>query len=165
MISKTKNTASIRQPNTGRILGTAALALAAVLVSGAGVKASTVIVTPSNFASSGWSVQDVRSGGTSTFSSAQPRDGNGSYELSLAVSLTDNSKATLFHPGGDGLALSDFIAGSNNLGFEYYRDGTSTANTIDAPAFRLYFGTGKPQLVWEASYNGITSSTPVPLNS
>ena len=53
-MSKTKIAASVKRRSTGRILGTTALALAAVLISGANAKASTVIVTPTNFASSGW---------------------------------------------------------------------------------------------------------------
>jgi hypothetical protein len=158
MISKTKNTASVRQPNTGRILGTAALALASVLMSGANAKASTTIVTPTNFASSGWSVEDIQAGGTAGFSSAQPRDGNGSYELSLT---TDNgSKATLSHTGGDGLTLSAFDTGTDSiLGFDAYKDSSLSSSAVVAPAFHLYIGGYSNQLVWEASDNVVPTST------
>ena len=168
-MSKTKIAASVKRRSTGRILGTAALALAAVLISGANAKANTVIVTPTNFPSSNWSTDITRgnpsynTNGVAKFSSVHDAlSENGSFELSMPA---DPDKATLFHLGGDGLTLATLIGGGNNLGFEYFRDSTSTAANIDAPAFRLYFGTLKPQLVWEASYNGITPTNTVPTNS
>ena len=70
-MSKTKIAANVKRYATGRILGTAALALAAVLISGANVKASTLIVTPTDFTLSGWYI-DKSSNGTAQISSAQP---------------------------------------------------------------------------------------------
>ena len=161
-MSKTKIAANVKRYATGRILGTTALALAAVLISGANVKASTLIVTPTDFPLSGWSTDTTKgsgpTNGVAQFSSVQPQSGNGSFELSMPA---DPDKATLLHLGGDGLTLGTLIGGGNDLGFQYFRDSTSTAGAKVAPAFRLYFGDGKPQLVWEAVYNGVTDTNPV----
>ena len=156
-MSKTKIAASVKRRSTGRILGTAALALAAVLISGANAKASTVIVTPTNFASSGWSTTDTRNAGVSGFSSAQPQSGNASYELSVTG---PDDKATLVHTEKViFLSLSDFgISSNNNLGFDFYKSSISVG-TNSAPAYRLYVGAlPYNQLVWEAAYNNITPS-------
>ena len=151
-MSKTKIAASVKRYATGRILGTAALALAAVLISGANAKASTVIVTPTNATSLSWGATDVQNGGTAGFSSVQPRSGNGSYEMSL--SADNNSKATLFHAGGDNLSLGTLISGDgNNLGFDAYKDSSLSSSGVVAPAFHLYIGSYSNQLVWESAYN------------
>ena len=156
-MSKTKIAAGVKRHSTERILGTAALALAAVLISGANAKANTVIVTPTNFASSGWSTTDTRNAGVSGFSSAQPQSGNASYELSVTG---PDDKATLVHTESDILSLSDFgISSNNNLGFDFYKSSISVGSN-SAPAYRLYVGAlPYNQLVWEAAYNGITPLT------
>ena len=155
-MSKTKIAAGVKRHSTERILGTAALALAAVLISGANAKANTVIVTPTNFASSGWSTTDTRNAGVSGFSSAQPQSGNASYELSVTGK---NDKATLVHTESDILSFSDLVGDSNNkLGFDFYKSSISVG-TNSAPAYRLYVGAlPYNQLVWEAAYNNITPS-------
>ena len=161
-MSKTKIAANVKRYATGRILGTAALALATVLISGTNAKADTTIVTPANFTLPEWSTKDTRNAGVSGFSSAQPQSGNASYELSVT---TSDDKATLVHAGGDGLSLSDFgISSNNNLGFDFYKSISSNAigaaGSNSAPAYRLYVGSSfYNQLVWEAAYNGITPLT------
>jgi len=156
-MSKTKNAANAKRSATGRILGTAALALGAVLVSGVSAKASTVIVTPSNAASLFWGPTDLQSGGTAGFSSVQTRSGNASYELSLAND--NNSKATLFHGSGDGLTFASLVGdASNALGFDAYKDSSLSSSAVVAPALHLHIGSYSNQLVWEAAYNGITPS-------
>ena len=163
-MSKTKIAANVKRYATGRILGTAALALTAVLISGANAKASTTIVTPTNFTLSGWSKTDTRNAGVSGFSSAQPQSGNASYELSVTGG---NDKATLVHTESDILSFSDLVGGSNNkLGFDLYKSSISnaigSAGSNSAPAYRLYIGTlPYNQLVWEAAYNGAATTNPI----
>ena len=162
-MSKTKIAAGVKRHSTERILGTAALALAAVLISGANAKADTTIVTLANFTSSGWSTTDTRNKGVSGFSSAQPQSGNASYELSVTG---PDDKATLVHTESDILSFSDLVGDSNNkLGFDLYKssisNATGSAGPKSAPAYRLYIGSFYNQLVWEAAYNGATTTNPI----
>ena len=148
-----------------KLIGGTAAALAMALLSGSVAQAGTTVVTPANFIPgvTAWEPTDVTSGGTANISGANPRSGNGSLELSMAAG---GDKATAIHYGGNGLSLSDIVTNSaNNLGFDYYRSSSSTANNIDAPAYRLYVGQFSTQLVWEAAYNGVTGSSPVPTDS
>ena len=161
-MSKTKIAANVERYATGRILGTTALALAAVLISGANVKASTLIVTPTDFTLSGWYI-DKSSNGTAQISSAQPQSGNASFELAAPANpnptLSDPNShdyAILGHTGGYGISFSDLVKGfNNNLSFDYYKSSASTTPTNSAPAYHLYVNTLSDsgfgnQLVWEA---------------
>lgn len=133
---------------------TAAAVVAAVAALPAA--AQTVIVTPSN--PQGWAANSVNAGSSTSITSAQPRDGNGSLQMGGTQS---NGVAirTRFEKDQDYGLLSSL----QSFSFDWRRDGSSTVGGIQAPAFRLLVASTDPgaggstrfsEFIWEYTYNG-----------
>lgn len=96
----------------------AILALAS-MITVVSAAAQTVIVTPSNSASLGWSTADTRPGGAAVINGDQPRAGNGS--LNLTTDATTTAKAQFMHAAN--VALADVT----DLGYDTYQASASFA--------------------------------------
>ncbi|MHC5004177.1 MAG: hypothetical protein ACYTJ0_13765 [Planctomycetota bacterium] len=163
-----------------RSVTSAALALG---LGGLAAADETVIVTPADVSldMGHWHPANERSGGQSLITATRPDDlgKTGSLEQSLPAGGSPSPKSdfelfsadTVFDPGdplvfypadgGFGL-LSDL----DQLAFDFYRDGASTAPDHLTPALRLYLwdpdaGTSY-LMVWEGVYNGFPIGMPVP---
>lgn len=152
-----------------------AVALAFACTAGC-AQAVTVTVTPADVgppAPNRWYLNNYRDTSTSTpgnvytshtsaaITSGNARSGNGS----VAMSSTDGTgKADYVYTWG-------FVAGRtlgalDTLGFDWYRDGSSTSAAHLAPALRLYYDADgnaattadQGYLIWEQVYNGTTAS-------
>lgn len=139
----------------------------AVIASAVQAQAATVVVTPADLNQGGlnqWNRANFRDTSTgytsSTFAgitAANPRNGNGSMEMSL----TDGSgKADYSYGWGfvSGRTLGNLTA----LSYDWYRSGTSTVASHLQPAMRLYYDADgdaattadQGYLIWEQIYNG-----------
>ncbi len=140
---------------------TAALALPAAQAAVVSVYASDVATSP---ALNQWyrnNLRDVSTGYTSSTSAAitgtQPRDGNGSVQMSL----TDGS-GKVDYAYTWGFVSGRTLGAVSTLSFDWYRAGTSTNPAAQAPALRLLIdadGNANTTndlvyLVWEQVYNG-----------
>lgn len=130
--------------------------------------ATPVVVTPgdvaNSFTTNQWyraNYRDTSTGYTSTttaaITTAQPNGGNGS----VAMSLTDSS-GKVDYAYTWGFDASRTLGSLTSLSFDWYRDGSSSNPSNQAPALRLYYDAdGDPTttddtgyLVWEQVYNG-----------
>ena len=139
-------------------------AAAAIALSLVGSFAAAATVTSVNGASytNSWHKLGT-SNGTSAITTDQPRSGNGSLRLATNAS---GHKATASYGGARGFwgtlagnnlgTFGDLLSGS--LGFEFYRDASSTVAAHLAPAFEIAFANGA-NLKWEPVYNGYGTIT------
>ncbi len=129
-----------------------------VLLGSAAVATATTI-SPGNL--QGWGPQNVTGGGTVAITSTYPRTSLGSLQF---TGSSGSSKADFeldnLNPGGFG-KVADITA----VGYEFYRNSSSTNPAVQAPALRL--GVYDPVsnktslLIFEPAYNGYTSVVPV----
>lgn len=144
----------------------------------AGAQANEIIVTPADLGTPGainkWYLDNYRGVGVGSYTSVtsaaitgtQPRNGNGSVEMSL----TDGSgKADYVYTWG---YMQDRTLGSlNSLSYDWYRAGGSAPANLQ-PALRLlYDADGNAAttsdlgyLVFEQVYNAPSFNNPVPVN-
>lgn len=129
-----------------RLLAFASAAVAAALVTAGPASAAViVIVNPGDVAVTPvlnqWyltNYRDVSTGVTSNttaaINSAQPRNGNGSVQMSL----TDGSgKADYAYTWG--FVGGNTLGNLTTLSYDWYRDGSSTNPSVQSPALRLLF--------------------------
>ena len=86
--------------------------------------------------SQNWYPWDVRNSGSVDITVSQPRSGYGSLELNLTGG--SDKAGAIFLPGfppGTSLGTLDEL---NDLGFEWYRDSSSTVGGHLVPALRLH---------------------------
>lgn len=144
------------------MLGKMMTAVVALVVVG---QSQGAIVDTLDF-SQGWGDLDTRSGGSSTLSSEQPRDGNGSLRMAYDSSIAGTSQAKASVIGGLGIGVpfgrvGDLVDGGS-LTYDWYRDGSSTTVGHQFVQIKLHVAnaTGAPALlVWEGVYNGIANPT------
>lgn len=119
-----------------------------------------VVVTPDNLL--GWEEVNVRGDGNSEITGAVPDQHGG--EASLEQSFSDATGKTDFR------LLQSFgpVNELSELGFDWYRDGSSTAPGHLTPAVGIFVADGNGNswlLKWEGVYNGYPSNGPdVPIN-
>jgi len=117
---------------------------------------------------SGWYYNNVRVNGVVGVNSTFARSGNGSAYMStvpIAAPGTTNSKADIeFLPGASSNANGNWTTGASlglfsdftGMFYDWYRDGTSTANAGQHASLRVLVATtaGLSGLVFERAYNG-----------
>lgn len=144
------------------------LALTAAIAMASSADAAMVVVTPGDVATTPalnqWyrtNFRDVSTGFTSTtaaaVTSSQPRSGNGSVEMSLtdASGKVDYAYTWGYVPGRT-------IGNLTTLGFDWFRDGSSSNSAKQAPALRLLFDadgsesttSDRGYLIWEQTNQG-----------
>jgi hypothetical protein len=137
---------------------TIATCVAAVLSLGSFAVASTVTSVGGTPYTATWSTLGTSTGSTS-ITTDQPRSGNGS----LRLETNGGNKAAATY-GGDRFGgpnlgtFGDLLDGS--LGFEFYRDGSSTVAAHFAPALEIEFS-NHAALKWEAVYNDYPVASPI----
>lgn len=99
-----------------------------VVALGAAQTAMAVIVTPA--ALNGWSGA-AYGGGSTSISTAFPRSGNGSAEITLP---TDTAEVDWAYELAAPVLLASFVGAS----YDYWRDSASTNPAIQAPAYALW---------------------------
>jgi hypothetical protein len=152
------------------------LAVLSMSVLAASAQAGTITVTPADLGPglNKWHLdnyRDTSTGYTSTttagITTTQPRNGNGSVEMSL----TDGSgKADYVYNWG--YVAGRTLGNLNALSYDWYRDSSSTAAGHLQPALRLtYDADGNPltttdtgYLIFEQVYNTPSFNNPVPTN-
>jgi hypothetical protein len=158
----------------------ASLAVLSVVTLGASAQAAEITVTPTDLGTPGsfnkWYLDNYRTVGTGPYTSvttaaitsAQPRNGNGSVEMSL----TDGSgKADYAYTWGyvPGRTLGNL----DTLSYDWYRASGGTAAAHLQPALRLvYDADGNAAttndtgyLIFEQVYNAPSFNNPVPTNT
>lgn len=129
-----------------------AAALALSLTSVAAADSSTVVVTPDD--QQGWEEENIRGDGVSAITSQVGDQAGG--DGSLEQSFSDGSGKTDFRLLDDFGSVEDLVA----LGFDWYRDGSSTAPAHLTPAVGVFVAddAGNSWLLkWEGVYNGYPS--------
>ena len=135
----------------------AAVAASIVLASAA----SAVTVTPSN--PDGWQPANVRSDATVGITDTyKPVGEQGSLQFTTNTVTNGQDKADYVKYWGvkEGRTLGNI----SNVGYDWYRDSSSTTAQHFAPALRLAYQTSGGQtgyLIYENVYNGGSTSTPV----
>lgn len=131
-------------------------------------QAAIVVVTPTDVATTPvlnqWyrtNFRDVSTGFSSTTSAAitttQPRSGNGSVQMSLTDSSGKVDYAYTW-----GYVAGNTLGNLTTIGYDWYRDGSSSNPTAQQPALRLLFDADGNAattndlgyLIWEQVYNG-----------
>lgn len=124
------------------------------------------IVTPS---SGLWSASTRGSNGTVAITGANPRNGNGSLELTTSGDLNDWAFFNLF--SGDPLTTLGWglLADLSHMQFDWWRSDYPAVGDVvweaQSPVLRLYVRSGDPtapvfsEIVWEQWYN-LTTPTP-----
>lgn len=111
-----------------------------------------------------WSTLGSNANGTSSISTDKARSGDGS--LKLTTTGSGGKAAATFGGnrfGGPNLGTLDDLLDGGSLGFEFYRDSSSTVAAHLAPALEITFSNGAA-LKWEAVYNGYPTASPISSN-
>jgi hypothetical protein len=107
------------------------LLLVAAVV-GTSAEAAVITVTPSNM--SGWGASNVRANSSAAITNVNPRNGNGSVEMSLADSVGKADYALTW-----GYVSGRTLGSLNALSYDWYRAVSSNAADHFHPAFRLLY--------------------------
>ena len=133
--------------------------LLAAAVTGTGAQAAVTTVTPADMGPglNKWNTANVRSGSSAAITNTNPRNGNGSVEMSLADSV---GKADFAYTWGYDTTRT--LGSLNTLSYDWYRAASSNAADHFQPAFRLFYDadgdasttSDTGYLIYENIYNG-----------
>lgn len=140
------------------------LAFVAVWGFGGVAFASTVTSLGGAEYTAAWSTLGTNVNGSASITTSNPRSGDGS--LQLATTGSGGKAAATFGGnrfGGPNLGTFDALLNGGSLGFEFYRDSSSTVAAHLAPALEITFSNGAA-LKWEAVYNGYPVAGPISSN-
>ena len=114
-----------------------------------------------------WFRTNVRNGGSIGITSDYPRSGNGSVYMQGTQGPGGNSsKGDIEYFYSDAFGGGRTLGALTSLGYDWYRDSSSTNNAAQHPSLRLYVdadgsfatNTDRGYLIYEQVYNGVATA-------